>query len=81
MGRQPWVAWGLMKTENGVSPTSTSALVWTSLIVFTVLYGVLAVVEVGLVRRAVIIGPPEEVPDPFLADADAAGDRPLSITY
>ncbi|MEI6620916.1 MAG: cytochrome ubiquinol oxidase subunit I [Actinomycetes bacterium] len=81
MGRQPWVAWGLMKTENGVSPTSTSALVWTSLIVFTVLYGVLAVVEVGLVRRAVIIGPPEEVPDPFLVEADAAGDRPLSITY
>lgn len=81
MGRQPWVVFGLMKTQAGVSPTSTMWLVATSLIVFTLLYGVLAVVEVGLLRRVVIIGPPEEVLDPFLADADSAGDRPLSITY
>lgn len=79
MGRQPWLVFGLMRTENGVSPTSTSALVATSLIVFTVLYGVLAVVEFGLIRRAVILGPPEDVPDPFLVDE--SGERELSITY
>ena len=32
----------------------------TSLIVFTVLYGILAVIEVGLVVKYVKIGPPSE---------------------
>jgi len=44
------------------------------------LYGILAVVEFDLIRRAVILGPPEEVPDPFLVDEET-GDRKLSITY
>ena len=80
MGRQPWVVFGLMQTKSGVSPTTNSGLVATSLITFTLLYGILAVVEFDLIRRAVRIGPPEEVPDPFLED-EKTGDRPLSITY
>ncbi len=79
MGRQPWVVFGLMRTEDGVSPTSTTAIVATSLIVFTVLYGVLAVIEVGLIRRAVLIGPPDEVKDPFEETDD--GQRPMTIAY
>ena len=51
------------------------------MITLTLLYGALAVVEFGLLRRAVIIGPPETVEDPFLEDADASSDRPLSISY
>ncbi len=79
MGRQPWVVFGLMKTEQGVSPSVMPWQVWISVIVFTLLYAGLAVIEVGLIRRAVIIGPPESVdPDPYNAD-DA--DRPLSVTY
>ncbi len=81
MGRQPWVVFGLLKTSQGVSPTSTPWMVWTSMITLTLLYGALAVVEFGLLRRAVIIGPPETVEDPFLEDADASSDRPLSISY
>ena len=62
MGRQPWVVFGLLETKSGVSPTSSVGLVGTSLVVFTLLYGILAVVEFDLIRRAVILGPPEEVP-------------------
>jgi len=80
MGRQPWVVFGLLETKSGVSPTSSVGLVGTSLVVFTLLYGILAVVEFDLIRRAVILGPPEEVPDPFLVDEET-GDRKLSITY
>ncbi len=79
MGRQPWVVFGLMQTESGVSPTSTSGLVITSLASLTLIYAILAAVEFDLIRRAVIIGPPEEVADPFVADE--SGERPMSITY
>ncbi|MFN8167874.1 MAG: cytochrome ubiquinol oxidase subunit I [Candidatus Nanopelagicales bacterium] len=79
MGRQPWIVYGLMKTEAGVSPTLTTFQVATSLIVFTLLYGGLAVVELGLLIRAVRIGPPETVE---LMDADDANSgKPLTFSY
>ncbi len=76
MGRQPWVVYGVMTTEQGVSGTSlASALI--SLIVFTLLYGVLAVVNLRLMLRYIRKGPdplPEDhdqvspdVPEPALA--------------
>ena len=47
--------------------------------VFTLLYGVLAVVEVGLLMRAVKIGPPDSVEVNY---PDKVGeDRPLTVTY
>ena len=52
----------------------------TSMVVFTLLYGALAVVEVGLMLRAIRQGPPEEVLDPFVAREPGA-DRPLTIAY
>jgi cytochrome bd ubiquinol oxidase subunit I len=52
--------------------------VWVSLIGFTVIYAVLAIVEVGLIIRTVRQGPPEAVVDPFV-DRDA--DAPLTISY
>jgi cytochrome bd ubiquinol oxidase subunit I len=51
-GRQPWLAFGLFQTADGVSPGRTAAEVAFSLAVFTVVYGALTVVEVGLLRRA-----------------------------
>ena len=46
---------------------------------FTLLYGVLAVVEVGLLMRAVKIGPPDSV-EPNYPDK-VGEDRPLTVTY
>ena len=79
MGRQPWVVFSLMLTQNGVSPTVSVTQVLISMTVFTLLYGVLAVVEVGLLIRAVKIGPPDSVQTNY---PDKVGeDRPLTVTY
>ena len=48
VGRQPWIVHGLMTVESGVSPSVSAAEVWISMIVYTLLYAVLAVVEVKL---------------------------------
>ncbi|TCO42377.1 bd-type cytochrome oxidase subunit I, partial [Kribbella antiqua] len=67
---------------SGVSPGTTSAEVITSLAGFTVLYGVLAVVETKLMFRTIRKGlagtdtPAEPEPD---APDDAA--KPLSFAY
>ena len=61
MGRQPWLVFGLLKTEDGVSPGVTGVEVLISLVVFTLLYGSLAVVEFGLIKKAVQKGP-DDVP-------------------
>jgi cytochrome d ubiquinol oxidase subunit I len=60
MGRQPWTVVGLFKTEDSVSPSVSGAAVLTSLIIFTAVYGILAIIEVGLVIKFVKIGPPTE---------------------
>jgi cytochrome d ubiquinol oxidase subunit I len=65
MGRQPWIVFGLLKTEDAVSPTVTAGNVLFTMLGFTLIYGVLAVIEVGLLRKTIQQGPPETVADPF----------------
>ncbi len=52
----------------------------TSLVTYTLIYAILAAVEFDLIRRTVIIGPPEDVPDPFVK-GEGTDDKQLSITY
>jgi cytochrome bd ubiquinol oxidase subunit I len=49
--RQPWIAFGVSKVADGISPGLTSAEVIASLAGFTVVYGVLAVVWFRLIRH------------------------------
>ncbi|MHB1681459.1 MAG: cytochrome ubiquinol oxidase subunit I [Bacilli bacterium] len=51
IGRQPWAVFGLLKTQDGVSPTVSAAWVLTTLIGFSAVYGVLAVVDVFLLVK------------------------------
>ena len=51
MGRQPWVVQDLLATTDGVSPQVGTADVLTSLLAFTVVYGVLAAVAGWLAVR------------------------------
>ncbi len=83
MGRQPWVVFGLMNTSQGVSPGVSATEAWISIVSLTLLYGVLAVVEVGLILRFVKRGaePFEEPPDPSLRGSDDDQDRPLAFAY
>jgi cytochrome d ubiquinol oxidase subunit I len=79
MGRQPWAVFGVMTTANGVSPTVGAGLVATSLTVFTLLYAVLAVIEVRLMLSTVRAGLPDD-PPPTSDDTDDT-DRPLAFAY
>ena len=46
MGRQPWVVFGLMATQSGVSPGVPASQVVLSLVIYALLYGALAVLAV-----------------------------------
>jgi cytochrome bd ubiquinol oxidase subunit I len=83
MGRQPWVVFGLMNVSRGVSPGVSPTEAWISIITLTGLYGVLAVIEVGLLLRLIRTGPAdfEEPPDPTLRGSDDDEDRPLAFAY
>jgi cytochrome d ubiquinol oxidase subunit I len=50
-GRQPWLVQGLMLTEDGVSPTTGTGELVTSLVVFGLIYLTLGVVAVRLMLR------------------------------
>ncbi|MHC0428790.1 cytochrome ubiquinol oxidase subunit I [Streptomyces sp. O3] len=55
-GRQPWVVYGLLKTEDAVSDVSPGAM-RVSLIVFTTLFALLAAVNAWLLARCARAGP------------------------
>jgi len=73
VGRQPWIVFGLMATHTGVSPSVSAGEVITSMVVYTLLYGALAVVEVKLFLTYMRAGaPPHEEPQvPSEQDEDA----------
>ena len=58
-GRQPWVVYGLLKTSDAVSPTSSTLMVGGSLAVFMALYAGLGVADFVLMRRYARLDPPE----------------------
>jgi cytochrome d ubiquinol oxidase subunit I len=51
MGRQPWVVFGHLKTMDAVSPNITPGMVFTSLITFAIVYGVLMVADIFLLQK------------------------------
>jgi len=99
MGRQPFVVvpnpdvpvgkqiWFF--TAQAVSPGVSAAEVWTSLSVLTAVYGVLAVIEIGLiarfVRRGITTGDgtptPTGTPGGGAEPDRAADDDVLSFAY
>ena len=50
-GRQPWVVYGLLKTQDAVSPSVSTTMFGVSLGIFVALYAGLAIVEFWLMRR------------------------------
>jgi len=49
IGRQPWIVYGLLKVDAGVSSSVSTGMVLTSLIGFVIVYGALAVVDLYLI--------------------------------
>jgi cytochrome d ubiquinol oxidase subunit I len=89
MGRQPWVVVPnptgdqliRLTVADGVSGHS-AAMVLVSLVTFTAVYAVLAVIWFWLIRRYVVEGPQEHDSEPA-APAPPADDEiaPLSFAY
>ena len=75
IGRQPWTVMGVLRTADSVSPSVGTASVVISLVVFTLLYLVLAVVAAVLMVRQVRTGPPPETPD------SASGEPVPAFSY
>ena len=71
MGRQPWVVFGLLKTENAVSPNLTVGMVLTTLIGFTLIYGVLMVADIYLLAKYAKKGAGSEAADSHMEAAKA----------
>ncbi|MFG6491116.1 cytochrome ubiquinol oxidase subunit I [Microbacterium sp. P03] len=80
MGRQPWIVFGLMLTQDGVSPSVPGWTVLISLLAFTAIYATLAVVEIRLIITTAKKGPD---PLPLPGDPDptdhALEDTPTTV--
>jgi cytochrome bd-type quinol oxidase subunit 1 len=50
-GRQPWIVQGLMQTKDAASPSVGAATIMASLVIFALLYAVLAAVDWWLMAR------------------------------
>ncbi|HVS84743.1 MAG TPA: cytochrome ubiquinol oxidase subunit I [Gaiellaceae bacterium] len=82
IGRQPWIVQGLLLTKDAVSPTVGAWSVGLTLAGFTLLYGVLAVVEAALMIRAAKAGPDGAGTfAPELTETDGKPTRIPALTY
>jgi len=63
IGRQPWAIEGVLPTFLAAS-SLTPAMLWTTIIGFTAIYGTLAVIEVRLILATIRHGPFDHVDDP-----------------
>ncbi|MCA0294787.1 MAG: cytochrome ubiquinol oxidase subunit I [Actinobacteria bacterium] len=77
MGRQPFIVYGVLPTAASASPGVSAFEVGLSMVLYTVIYGALAVVEVGLFMHYVKLGLPDVSEPKVLTDDDA----PLSFAY
>ena len=77
MGRQPWIVAGVLPTWTAVSPSVSAGEAITTMVLFTLVYGVLAVIEMGLILKWNRAGLPEVAPVEMVEDEDA----PLSFAY
>jgi cytochrome d ubiquinol oxidase subunit I len=84
-GRQPWIAQGILRTADAISPVS-GAKVFTTLVLFVIVYGIVFAMGLYYINRLIVKGPegravapPEEgTPVRPLSSATEAGREALS---
>ena len=72
MGRQPWVVFGMLRTSDAGSPAVSTAEVLITLIGFTLLYGVLAVIAGRIFLEKARKGPDPAEPEKEEGEPDLA---------
>lgn len=74
VGRQPWIVYGLMRTDQGTSKVVTAPEIVTSIALFTVVYLFLGALWLYLLRREVLHGADE------VAVKDSVPPSPIVMT-
>ena len=59
VGRQPWIVYGLLRTSDGLSKSVSAGEVWTSLILFSLIYLLLGALFFYLLNEKIQAGPGE----------------------
>jgi cytochrome bd ubiquinol oxidase subunit I len=73
-GRQPWVAYGILRTADAISPVP-GASVLTTLVLFVVVYGIIFSMGIYYINRLIHMGP---MGHSILPSAHGLPSRPLS---
>jgi cytochrome d ubiquinol oxidase subunit I len=79
LGRFPWVVYGIMKIEKGVSPRVTPGMLSISLIGYILVYGSLILVTVYLLMKFAKAGP-SAMDDSLLAGEHPADSLPSIVS-
>ena len=77
-GRQPYVAYGILRTEHALSPVGV-ATVATSLIAFMLVYTVVFSMGIYYIRRLVLGGPKPAAVAPPDSHLQGLSNRPLAL--
>ena len=72
VGRQPWIAYGILRTADAISPVS-AASVLTTLVLFVIVYGIVFSMGIYYINRLIVRGPQGTAIEP----PHAAPGRPL----
>lgn len=75
VGRFPWVVFGYVKLQDGVSPNVTAGMLWVSLIGYVLIYGLLMAATIYLLRKYVRLG----LEKPAASDNDTGIDTPSML--
>lgn len=71
-GRQPWIAHGIIRTADAISPVSANHVL-TTLILFVVVYGIVFAMGIYYINRLI-----EKGPQPQPAEAELLPGRPIA---
>jgi len=73
-GRQPWLAYGILRTKDAISPVSAASVLIT-LVLFVVVYGIVFSMGLYYINRLIVRGPQGSA---IAAPGHGAPGRPLS---
>ena len=76
MGRQPWIVYGILRTEHAVSPTLTAAEALSSLGMFFVIYALLLALFLYQITHKIHKGPDQEA-----NEDDGTGEGKLQVPF
>ena len=76
LGRQPWIVYGILRTEHAVSPTLTAAEAFSSLGMFFIIYALLLALFLYQITHKIHKGPDQETDED-----DGAGEGKLQVPF